>query len=74
MGDTSSPKDSEGASTTTLPALESISGSHLKNSMDLTQRMNGMSVRKKKLATLSVMSLFTNAPTVGVMKAAKRVV
>ena len=52
--------------------LGTISGTHLRNSGDLINRLKGESMTNKKLASFDVKSLFTNVPLQGAMEAVKR--
>ena len=54
--------------------LGSISGCHIKNSVDLLQKLADVSTRNKKLASFDVKSLFTCVPVEGAMKAVERAV
>lgn len=42
--------------------LGTISKAHLRHSQDLLQRINGISIRNKRMASFDVASLFTNVP------------
>ena len=54
--------------------LGSISGCHIKNSLDLLEKLANVSTRNKKLASFDVKSLFTCVPVEGAMKAVDRAV
>ena len=55
-------------------SLGLISGTHLKNSSDLMERLKTVDMKNKKLASLDVKSLFTNVPVPGALIAIKHVV
>ena len=47
---------------TLTPLLGTISSSHLKNSGDLINKIKDINVENKQLASLDVVSLYTNIP------------
>lgn len=53
--------------------LGSINGTHLRNSVELLQRLNSVDFHDKIMASFDVKSLFTNVPVEGATEVVKRV-
>ena len=54
--------------------LGTISGSHLKNSGDLLDKLNGLDLDQKQLASFDVKALFTSVPVNDAIKAIKKAI